>query len=118
MNPPLAECRTTVEYFVQCQQPDGTWEQCSSTAIDLDFATERLAARRRMQPEFEYRIARRTTTVVVEYAADNAGCAECGHPEDQHAEADEPVSVGQCRQCAADPQYEDDSWHDYEPREA
>ena len=42
--------RETVEYFVQCQQPDGAWEQASSTAADLDFATERLAARRRMRP--------------------------------------------------------------------
>ncbi|BBC35246.1 hypothetical protein SGFS_065400 [Streptomyces graminofaciens] len=54
-----------MEYFVQCQQPDGTWEQASSTATDLDFATERLAARRRMRPEFVYRIAQRTTVVVV-----------------------------------------------------
>lgn len=57
--------RETVEYFVQCQQPDGTWEQASSTATDLDFAAERLAAKRRMLPDFVYRIAQRTTVVVV-----------------------------------------------------
>ncbi|BBC30045.1 hypothetical protein SGFS_013390 [Streptomyces graminofaciens] len=65
MTNPETDRRETVEYFVQCQQPDGTWEQASSTATDLDFATERLAARRRMRPEFVYRIAQRTTVVVV-----------------------------------------------------
>lgn len=43
-------------------------------------------------------------------------CAECGHHRDQHSEADEPVSVGQCRQCAAEGN-EDDAWHNYESQE-
>lgn len=47
-------------------------------------------------------------------AAGSIPCDLCDHPEDQHAEADDPVSVGQCRQCAADPDGEDDSWHNYE----
>lgn len=59
------QCQT-IEYFVQGQQPDGTWEQCSSSSTDLEFVIQRLAARRRAQPEFDYRIARRTTTVLVE----------------------------------------------------
>jgi hypothetical protein len=63
--------RETVEYFVQCQQPDGSWEQCSSTATDREFATERVAARRRMQPGFTYRIAERTTAVVVRAVAED-----------------------------------------------
>ncbi|KIZ16877.1 hypothetical protein [Streptomyces natalensis] len=61
-----AERRETVEYFVQGQQPDGTWEQASSTTTDPDFATARLAARRKWRPGYQFRIARRTTTVVVE----------------------------------------------------
>lgn len=66
VNAEYEDQRTTVEYFVQCQQPDGTWEQCSSTATDVGFVVERLAACRRAHPEFEYRISRRTTTVLVE----------------------------------------------------
>ncbi|MFK8851186.1 hypothetical protein [Streptomyces sp. Ac-502] len=41
-------------------------------------------------------------------------CAACGHPADQHTEADEPVSVGQCRTCVAQGD-EDDAGHDYDP---
>ncbi|MFF8784751.1 hypothetical protein [Streptomyces sp. NPDC015125] len=66
VNAAYEEQRQTVEYFVQGQQPDGTWEQASSTTADPEFAIQRLAARRRAQPEFGYRIARRTTTVLVE----------------------------------------------------
>ncbi|MFD7995473.1 hypothetical protein [Streptomyces mexicanus] len=66
INAEFEEHRTTVEYFVQCQQPDGSWEQASSTTTDPDFATERLTARRRMQPDLKHRLARRTTTVVTE----------------------------------------------------
>jgi hypothetical protein len=51
-------------------------------------------------------------------AAQPSTCGECGHPQDQHTEADDPTSVGQCRQCAAEPDGEDDSWHDYEPKGA
>ena len=68
--------RETVEYFIQCQQPDDTWEQASSTSDDLKFAAQRLAARRRMQPESTYRLAQRTTTVTVRALAD---CIECKH---------------------------------------
>jgi hypothetical protein len=66
VNADFEDRRTTVEYFIQGQQPDGTWEQCSSTTSDVKFAVARLAARRRMQPEFVYRLARRTTRVIVE----------------------------------------------------
>ena len=68
VNGVFEERSATVEYFVQCQQPDGTWEQASSTSTAPMFVVERLAARRRMQPEFAYRIARRTTSVTVEVA--------------------------------------------------
>ena len=66
VNADFEDRRTTVEYFVQGQQPDGTWEQASSTSTDVEFVVERLAARRRMQPEFVFRMARRTTRVIVE----------------------------------------------------
>lgn len=69
VNAAIEEHRVTVEYLLQCQQPDGTWEQCSSTSTDLGFVVERLAARRRMQPDFEYRIAQRTTSVLVRTAS-------------------------------------------------
>jgi hypothetical protein len=68
VNADFEDHRQTVEYFVQCQQPDDSWEQCSSTTTDPQFVMERLEARRRMQPDFEYRIARRTTTTVIEIA--------------------------------------------------
>ncbi|MFJ6608182.1 hypothetical protein [Streptomyces lydicus] len=48
--------------------------------------------------------------------AESAPCAECGHPKDQHSEAAELVSVGQCQQCVADGN-EGDAWHNYEPQE-
>jgi hypothetical protein len=56
----------TVAYFVQCQQPDETWAQCSSTTTDPSRIVEQLAAQRRARPELEFRIARRTTTSVIE----------------------------------------------------
>jgi hypothetical protein len=66
VNAHFEDRRATVEYFVQGQQPDGSWEQCSSTSTDAEFVVERLAARRRMQPEVVFRLARRTTRVIVE----------------------------------------------------
>ena len=69
VNAEVEDHRQTVEYLVQSQQPDGTWEQSSSTSTDPEFIVERLAARRRMHPDFERRIVRRTTTVVIEVAA-------------------------------------------------
>ncbi|MFF9287565.1 hypothetical protein [Streptomyces griseosporeus] len=53
------------EYFVQSQQPDGSWEQASSTTTELDFAVRRLIARRRMQPDLVCRLAQRTTKTTV-----------------------------------------------------
>ncbi|WP_217235428.1 hypothetical protein [Streptomyces sp. AC555_RSS877] len=67
---------TTVEFFIQCEQPDGSWEQASSITTDVDFAAERLIRRREMQPEFTFRLAERTTTVVVRPLPD---CLDCRH---------------------------------------
>ncbi|MGS2588058.1 hypothetical protein [Streptomyces hebeiensis] len=67
VNAELEDRRQTVEYFVQrATQPDGTWKQCSSTSTDPGFVVERLAARRGIHPDVEFRIARRTTRVIVD----------------------------------------------------
>lgn len=68
--------RQTVEYFVQSQQPDGTWESASSFSTDLDFAAARLAARREKMPDLTLRLAERTTTVAVRALPD---CLSCRH---------------------------------------
>ncbi|MFF4489466.1 hypothetical protein ACFY0F_23705 [Streptomyces sp. NPDC001544] len=68
--------RETVEYFVQSQQPDGTWEQAGGVTTDPEFAAQRLAARRKMMPDLELRIAERTTTVNVRALP---GCLACRH---------------------------------------
>lgn len=68
--------RETVEYFVQSQQPDGTWESASGPTHDLAFAAQRLAARHRMMPDLVLRLAERTTTVNVRALP---GCLACRH---------------------------------------
>lgn len=68
--------RETVEYFLQCQQPDGTWETASSYMDALDWAEERLAAKRAKWPDFVWRMAQRTTTVAVHALPD---CLTCRH---------------------------------------
>lgn len=70
VNAEFEERRTTVEYFVQCQQPDGSWEQASGTTSEPESVVERRAAKRRMFPDFVFRIARRTTRVIVEAERD------------------------------------------------
>jgi hypothetical protein len=57
---------SVIEYFVQCQQPDGTWAQCSSNSPAADYIVQQRDAHRRKHPEFTYRLARRTTRFVVE----------------------------------------------------
>jgi len=57
----------TVEYFVQCQQPDEeTWAQCSSTITDPARVVEELAAQEKARPDLQFRIARRSTTAITE----------------------------------------------------
>jgi hypothetical protein len=71
-----ARPRETVEYFLQAQQDDGTWESASSFMDALDWATERLAAKRARYPEFVFRLAQRTTKVAVTPLPD---CVACRH---------------------------------------
>lgn len=88
-SPPTAETRTpepqteapsgrreTVEYFLQAQQDDGTWEDASSFMNAIDWATERLAAKRAKYPDFSWRMAQRTSTVTVQPVPD---CPVCRH---------------------------------------
>jgi hypothetical protein len=68
--------RETVEYFIQAQQDDGTWEDASSFMDALDWAAERLAVKRVKYPDFSWRMAERTTTVTVRPLPD---CLTCRH---------------------------------------
>ncbi|TFI30116.1 hypothetical protein [Streptomyces sp. 4R-3d] len=54
---------STLEYFVQIQQPDGTWEQGSSASPDPAYIQQQFTARKASHPEWESRIAWRTSTV-------------------------------------------------------
>lgn len=58
---------TRVAYFIQCQQPDGTWETASSgmDALTQDYAIKHLERRRQMMPDFPFRLVRRTTTTTI-----------------------------------------------------
>lgn len=60
------ERRTEVEYFVESRQPDGHWEQASSSDPRIGFIVQRRSALEGRFPEGEFRIARRTTSVTVE----------------------------------------------------
>lgn len=66
VNAEFEERSSTVEYFVQCEQPDGSWAQCSSRTEDLQLAASRLDGNRRARPEFRFRLARRSTRVIVQ----------------------------------------------------
>ncbi|MFI5753108.1 hypothetical protein ACIBBE_46600 [Streptomyces sp. NPDC051644] len=62
-DPPVG---TTVEYFLQTQQPDESWEQSSSSEGRVFWAADRLMKMRRRMPQFEHRIVQRTTSVRVQ----------------------------------------------------
>ena len=67
VNAEFEDRRTTVEYFVQSRQsPDDNWEQASSTTTDPAAVVEWRDSKRRMLPDFEYRVARRVTRVIVQ----------------------------------------------------
>lgn len=54
---------STLEYFVEVQQPDMTWVQSSSTSPDPAYIQQQLAAKQANHPEWVSRIAWRATTV-------------------------------------------------------
>ncbi|WP_406170306.1 hypothetical protein OIE52_39250 [Streptomyces canus] len=66
VNAHFEDRRTTVEYFVQCQQPDGSWEQASSMTDDPDAAVLWRDRKREAMPDFTFRVARRVTRVLVQ----------------------------------------------------
>lgn len=66
VNADFEDRRTEIEYFVQCQQPDGSWEQASSMTNDPRDAVERRDRKRQMLPDFTFRVARRVTRVLVQ----------------------------------------------------
>jgi hypothetical protein len=60
------ERSSSVEYFVQCQQPDGSWAQCTSNSPDGDYMLRQRDLKRQSMPEFAFRLAQRTTRVTVQ----------------------------------------------------
>lgn len=66
VNAAFAERRVTVEYYVQTQQPDGTWVDSSSRTETPEAAVNLRDSLRRRIPDVEHRLARRTTSVTVQ----------------------------------------------------
>lgn len=66
VNAAFAERRVTVEYYVQTQQPDGTWVDSSARTKILEAAVNLRDSLRRRIPDAEHRLARRTTSVTVQ----------------------------------------------------
>ncbi|MGW7283983.1 hypothetical protein ACWGH4_00530 [Streptomyces sp. NPDC054847] len=62
---PVGEVRTTVEFFVQTEQPDGTWEQSSSAETDAYWAADRQRKLMQRFADMKHRIVQRTATVRV-----------------------------------------------------
>jgi hypothetical protein len=54
-----------VEWFVECQQSDGSWSRCGSPVTDPEQAANQMAAHRRAM-DFEFRVSQRITTVVTD----------------------------------------------------
>ncbi|WP_435597099.1 hypothetical protein [Streptomyces anulatus] len=53
---------TTLEYFVVVRQPDGTWEQASSSSTDTAYIQRQLALMQANHPDWECRINWLATT--------------------------------------------------------
>jgi len=56
---------STVEYFVEVQQPDMTWVQASRTSTNQAFIGRQLAVKRAKRPDEESRIGWRITSSIV-----------------------------------------------------
>jgi hypothetical protein len=63
LNDNTTETDRVVEFFLQTQQPDGSWNDSSSRMDDVEWARERLATRRVKMPQWEHRIVWRATSV-------------------------------------------------------
>ncbi|MFD9569960.1 hypothetical protein ACFWBI_08960 [Streptomyces sp. NPDC059982] len=79
----MSEART-VDYLLQAQQPDGSWENASAPMHQYTLALARLDLRRQNMPEHEHRIVERTTvcTVMVLPIDDKAPTHNGGNAED------------------------------------
>jgi hypothetical protein len=91
--PAETDRRETVEFLTQTQQPDDSWEFSSGATRVLEAAGSLLASLRRRMPEFEHRLAQRTTTVVVQPLADCPAC-EAGIEHDVHCPTPESHNAG------------------------
>ncbi|PBC72300.1 MULTISPECIES: hypothetical protein [unclassified Streptomyces] len=92
----------------------GSHRRAEQAEATIARAAERLAVWEQRLPE-TVKLAPIIETVRRDLGIEEASCAECGHPKDQHQDADEPVSVGLCTVC--DQAGSDDAWHNYEPQE-
>lgn len=69
VNAEFDEHRTTVEYYAQTQQPDGTWVDSTSRTEDPEAALHLLDGVRERVPDAKHRLAQRTTSVRVRTAS-------------------------------------------------
>lgn len=60
-----ADVQDSLDYFVQCQQPDGTWTQAAGPRNDLPTANQELERQRAHRPELKFRVVQRQTSIVV-----------------------------------------------------
>lgn len=75
---PGAIVHRTVEYLLQTQQPDGTWEMSSGPNQDRTYAEQRLQRHRERMPDFVHRLVERTTTVTVRQLAEQQPTVHTG----------------------------------------
>lgn len=90
---PDTETRTTVEYFIQTQQPDGSWVDSSGAISNPEYTVGPMAERREHMPQFEHRlvehrIVQHVTTVVVRPTDEPTAAAPTVVQTDEEAEPD------------------------------
>lgn len=59
------DVQESLQYVIECQQPDGSWVQACGARDDLASANEQLARQREHRPEYTFRVTERQTSVVV-----------------------------------------------------
>lgn len=59
------DVQETVEYVIECEQPDGSWVQACGPRDGLPSANEELARQREHRPECTFRVVQRHTAVAV-----------------------------------------------------
>ncbi|WP_228981428.1 hypothetical protein [Streptomyces sp. DH12] len=76
--PAAGTVRRAVEYLLQTQQPDGTWEMSSGPNQDRTVAEQRLQRHRERMPDFVHRLVERITTVTVRQLAEQQPAVHIG----------------------------------------